>query len=90
MTDRTDWIPLRVLPPEDGIVIAVSCVADAFTMRRSIIVKPTHDGLYTVHERTEAPEPEAGALYNGSYDLTLGQALEEAAQRLKREERYLR
>lgn len=91
MTDRSDFKPLQILPPlAANVILAVSCVADAMTMRRSIIVRDNGDGVYSVHERIEAGEgDQTGALMAGSYDLTLSQALEEAARRIKREEGYV-
>ena len=95
MTDRSDFKPLQVLPLTDadkakGVVFAATCVADAMTMRRSVIIRDGGDGSFSVHERIEAGEgDQTGALAYGSYDLTLSEALTEAARRIKREEGYV-
>lgn len=95
MTDRSDFTPLQLLPIDSAlsaldVILAVSCVADAMTMRRAIIVRDRGDGTFMVQERiAEGEGDQTGALSNGSYDLTLSRALEEAARRIKREEGYV-
>jgi hypothetical protein len=96
MTDRSDFKPLQIIGPtiaeldtSSDVILAVSCVADAMTIRRSVVIRDRRDGTFMVQERIEAPEEGAGSFMAGSYDLTLSEALTEAARRIKREEGYV-